>query len=83
MGLRRVVTPVGHNAVFSGVGERFRHAPWGFDGGEPGAKGQFHMVDDNGHKKRLPNKSLSLPLKEGHSVIIETPGAGGYGKQGT
>lgn len=80
MGLRRVVTPVGHDAVFSGVGERFRHAPWGFDGGKPGAMGEFHMVDENGNRTRLANKSLSLPLKEGHSVIIETPGAGGYGK---
>ncbi len=80
MGLKRVVTPVGHDAVFSGVGERFRHAPWGFAGGEPGAMGQFHMVDPDGTKHRLPNKSLSLPLKEGHAVVIETPGAGGYGK---
>ncbi len=80
MGLRRVVTPVGHDAVFSGVGERFRHPPWGFDGGQAGAKGEFHMVDAEGNKRRLANKSLSLPLKEGHAVIIETPGAGGYGK---
>ncbi|MEM7425344.1 MAG: hydantoinase B/oxoprolinase family protein [Pseudomonadota bacterium] len=80
MGLRRVVTPVGHDAVFSGVGERFRHTPWGFDGGEPGATGEFHMIAPDGTENRLPNKSLSLPLKEGHAVIIETPGAGGYGK---
>lgn len=79
MGLRRVVTPVGHDAVFSGVGERFRHPPWGFNGGDPGAMGQFHMRDADGQEERLPNKSLSLPLKEGDAVIIETPGAGGYG----
>ena len=80
MGLRRIVTPVGHDAVFSGVGERFSHAPWGLKGGEPGATGQFHMVNPSGKQTRLANKSLSLPLAEGHSVIIETPGAGGYGK---
>ncbi|MEM8646967.1 MAG: hydantoinase B/oxoprolinase family protein, partial [Pseudomonadota bacterium] len=80
MGLRRVVTPVGHDAVFSGVGERFRHPPWGIEGGEAGAMGEFHMVDAEGTKRRLANKSLSLPLIECHSVIIETPGAGGYGK---
>jgi len=82
MGLKRVIAPVGHDAVFSGVGERFRHAPWGLDGGAPGAPGQFHMVDASGGKTRLVNKSLNLPLPEGHSVIIETPGAGGYGPPG-
>ena len=29
MGLRRVVTPVGHDCLFNGVGKRFRTQPWG------------------------------------------------------
>ena len=30
LGLRRVVRPVGHDCTFNGVGERFRHRPWGY-----------------------------------------------------
>ena len=32
MGLRRVVTPVDHDCVFNGAGERFRYQPWGLFG---------------------------------------------------
>ncbi len=36
----------------------FRHAPWGFDGGEPGGKGQFHMIDAEGKERRLPKEDV-------------------------
>ena len=78
LGIRRVVTPVGHRCEFSGVGERFVHQPWGLFGGEPGATGRFLLSDSKGETRRLPNK-VRMPLKEGESVIVETPGAGGYG----
>ncbi len=78
LGIRRVVTPVGHRCEFSGVGERFVHAPWGLFGGEPGGTGQFHLQQADGSTRRLANK-VRMPLSEGESVIVETPGAGGYG----
>ena len=79
LGIRRVVTPVGHACEFSGVGERFVHQPWGLFGGEPGATGRFHLRGPDGGLKRLPNK-VRMPLREGESVVVETPGAGGYGQ---
>ena len=78
LGIRRVVTPVGHTCEFSGVGERFAHRPWGLFGGEPGATGQFILVAPDGNRRRLANK-VRMPLKANESVIVETPGAGGYG----
>lgn len=81
LGIRRVVTPVGHTAEFSGVGERFVHQPWGLFGGQPGATGQFHLQDEKGAIRKLPNK-VRMPLRAGESVIVETPGAGGYGEPG-
>jgi len=78
LGLRRIVTPVGHTCEFSGVGERFVHRPWGLFGGTPGASGQFVLRDGEGNSRRLDNK-VRMPLREGESVIVETPGAGGYG----
>jgi N-methylhydantoinase B len=78
LGIRRVVTPVGHDCEFSGVGERFAHRPWGLFGGEPGATGQFHLSAAGGTTRRLANK-VRMPLRAGESVVVETPGAGGYG----
>lgn len=78
LGIRRIVTPVGHTCEFSGVGERFVHRPWGLFGGEPGASGRFLLDDGEGSPRRLANK-VRMPLAAGERVVIETPGAGGYG----
>ena len=78
LGLRRVVRPVDHDCTFNGVGERFRHEPWGLFGGKPGKRGQFQLIDGDSHKK-IADKSGDLTIVQGQSVMIETPGAGGYG----
>src|SRR5690606_10519245 len=36
MGIRRIIRPVDHECEFNGVGERFRHKPWGLFGGQDG-----------------------------------------------
>jgi N-methylhydantoinase B len=78
LGIRRIVTPVGHRCEFSGVGERFTHRPWGLFGGEPGGTGRFVLVEPSGARRQLANK-VRMPLNAGESVVVETPGAGGYG----
>jgi len=78
LGLRRIVQPVGHTCEFSGVGERFVNQPWGIFGGKPGATGRFQLVDGNGETRRLANK-VRMALRADQSVVVETPGAGGYG----
>ena len=78
MGLRRVVTPVDHQCVFNGAGERFRHQPWGLFGGEPGRSGQFLIRDGDG-ERRLNDKPDEVPLGPEARIVVETPGAGGYG----
>ena len=79
MGLRRVVRPVDHDCIFNGVGERFRHQPWGVFGGEPGASGRFLLRDAGGAGTKLPDKCGEHRLARTEAVVIETPGAGGYG----
>lgn len=80
MGIRRVIRPIGHLCEFNGVGERFRHQPWGVFGGEAGAAGQFYLKNDDGSQKGMPSKISGVFVTESSSVTIETPGAGGYGK---
>jgi len=78
MGLRRVVTPVGHACVFNGAGERFRYRPWGLFGGRPGGSGRFLIQDADG-ERRLDDKPNEVTVGEGTRITVETPGAGGYG----
>lgn len=79
MGIRRVIRPVDHECEFNGVGERFRHRPWGVFGGQEGAAGAFHIVDDHGNSRKLSSKASKIQLTSDATAVIETPGAGGYG----
>lgn len=79
MGIRRVIRPVGHTCVFNGVGERFRHQPWGIFGGHAGASGRFYLESGEGEQLPLSSKAVGIPLPEHACAVIETPGAGGYG----
>ncbi len=79
MGLRRVIRPLGHETVFNGMGERFVHRPWGLFGGEPGATGRFALLAPDGTEGILADKPAGIAIDPEHAVIVETPGAGGYG----
>ncbi len=79
LGLRRVIRPLGHETVFNGMGERFRHQPWGIFGGEAGATGRFALLGPDGRETALDDKPLGVAIDPEHAVIVETPGAGGYG----
>ena len=78
-GLRRCVRPVGHDCVFNGVGERFTHRPWGIFGGDCGASGRFLLRERDGESRQLPDKPGELRVRPDQCVVVETPGAGGYG----
>ena len=79
MGIRRIVRPVGHKSVFSGMGERFVHRPWGIFGGKSGATGRFSLRGPSRNDETLPDKPNHVPFSPDHAIVIETPGAGGYG----
>lgn len=54
--------------------ERRRHAPWGVAGGGAGVRGRNLLNGD-----LLPGK-VSLHVKTGDRLALETPGGGAYGK---
>jgi N-methylhydantoinase B len=78
LGLKRVVAPVGHACVFNGAGERFRRSPWGLFGGASGGTGRF-LIRDGNAEKRLDDKPGKVTVFADTCIVIETPGAGGYG----
>jgi N-methylhydantoinase B len=79
MGLRRIVRPLDHETVFSGQGERFVNPPWGIFGGGAGATGRFALRADGAGDQALPTKPAAVTLAPDRAIVIETPGAGGYG----
>jgi N-methylhydantoinase B len=79
LGLRRVVRPLGQGCLFNGVGERFRHQPWGLFGGGPGGSGRFLIVEPDGSSRRIHDKPGEIRLSPEQALVVETPGAGGYG----
>ncbi len=68
------------DATLSLVTERRASAPWGLAGGEPGASGENWLLPggDPSRATRLPDK-VTVTLRAGDVVRIDTPGGGGYG----
>lgn len=79
MALRRVIRPLGHTCSFTGAGERFVTPPWGLFGGEPGAAGQFQLLEDDGRAQDLGTKPSSQLCEPHQRIVVQSPGAGGYG----
>ncbi len=64
-------------------GERGRFAPPGVVGGEAGALNRFtYQQDDGAHVPPMVSKMVGMALAKGQSVLLETPGGGGYGPPG-
>ena len=78
-GLRRVVSPVGHDCLFNGAGERFSNRPWGLEGGRPGGSGQFILEGGAMAPRRLDDKPSGVTVTPDQKIVVETPGAGGWG----
>ncbi|MBD3664531.1 hydantoinase B/oxoprolinase family protein [Sulfitobacter sp. TSTF-M16] len=61
-------------------GERGRFAPKGVAGGADAALNVFSYATDSGFAHPpLASKMRGIVLRQGQSVILETPGGGGYG----
>jgi N-methylhydantoinase B len=57
--------------------ERRRHAPYGLNGGRPGARGENVLLTPHGEQS-LPGK-VNLTLPPGSRLCLRTPGGGGWG----
>lgn len=68
------LTPV----TVSLLSERRAHAPYGLQGGGPGAPGENLLIQGKDAEK-LPGK-INLPLPAGSRLSIRTPGGGGWGE---
>jgi len=60
------------------ITERRLNAPYGINGGNPGAKGINFLITEKGKELLPPKKTFNV--KPGNILRIETPGGGGWGK---
>ena len=65
-------------ATLSILAERNKIHPWGLQGGSPGALGEYLLKKRSGDIQKLPSK-FTIRIKNGDTLIIRTPGGGGYG----
>ena len=75
---RRTYEILKDGVLFAAYTDRFRSAPWGLFGGEPGRTGRFTVLR-NGERISLPPLVSNFPLREGDVLITEMAGGGGYG----
>ena len=52
--------------------------PWGLFGAGHGGTGRFVKLSE-GNQVPLPTKPANLAVRPDEAVVVETPGAGGYG----
>ena len=64
--------------VFAANFDRFRHPPFGLDGGAPGAVGRL-TLSRNGETQALGSKVGGVTLRRGDVITVETSGGGGFG----
>jgi N-methylhydantoinase B len=60
------------------MAERNKIKPWGLNGGHGGATGEYNLIKSDGIKQTLPSK-CTVQITCGDTLIIRTPGGGGYG----
>jgi len=77
-GIERVWKLLAPRATLSILAERTKIPPWGLMGGGSGALGEYRIRQGDGSVVRLPSK-CTVTLKKGDTLVIRTPGGGGYG----
>jgi N-methylhydantoinase B len=75
----RSLTVIDHDARVSLQSDRRRFPPYGLHGGGDGTTGRNWVRGRGGEMREMPGK-VSLTLRAGETVGVETPGGGGWGE---
>ena len=80
LGLERSFQLTAPDGNFAANLDRFKFAPYGLEGGGPGAVGRLELKRAGaGDWQSLPSKVAGLPLVEGDAIRLVTSGGGGWG----
>ncbi|WXG47511.1 MAG: hydantoinase B/oxoprolinase family protein [Candidatus Atabeyarchaeum deiterrae] len=78
VGIERSWTLLADSATVSILAERNKIAPWGLNGGREAARGAYFLLRSDGTQRKIGSKS-SFKMNGGDTLIVRTPGGGGYG----
>ena len=78
VGIVRALRILDHEARVSLLSDRRTLSPYGLLGGESGKCGRNFVIDAVGGVHEQPGK-VTLTLKSEETVVVETPGGGGWG----
>lgn len=78
MAMRKDVRLLADEGLVTNLGDRNENAPYGLEGGLPGALAQTVLNPDGANETRLHSKG-TYRLKKGDVVSMRTAGAGGFG----
>ena len=78
LGLEKVFEATTTDVMVSHRGERFGSAPWGLEGGAPGARAHACIVRPDGTREELPSKKM-IVLHPGDQLWEYIAGGAGYG----
>ena len=77
-GIERIWMLTSPKATLSVLAERTKIPPWGLRGGKPGGLGEYKIIKKDGETLTLQSK-CTLRIEEGDTLVVHTPGGGGYG----
>jgi len=77
LGTRRVYRILDDGVSFNAYSDRFKIAPWGLFGGQPGQPTRF--VVERGNQQIALDSKVNFTLQRGDRLIVEIAGGGGYG----
>jgi N-methylhydantoinase B len=78
LGVRRSYRLLADEAGLQLRSDRTKFAPYGLSGGQEGRLTFNWLVEEDGTSSPLPGK-VTMPLKQGQTIIHEQAGAGGFG----
>jgi N-methylhydantoinase B len=78
LGLEKVFEATTTDVTVSHRGERFASAPWGLEGGAPGARAHAFILRRDGTREDLPSKKM-IVLHPGDQLWEYIAGGAGYG----
>ena len=78
LGTRRVYRILDDDVTFNSYSDRFRIAPWGLFGGQPGAPTRYTV--ERGDERISLSSKVNFTLMKGDRLVIEIAGGGGFGE---
>ena len=77
-GMMRELRCLGDRTIVTIGADRRKFTPWGLEGGQHGKGAHCYVTEPDGNVRELPTKIYTV-LSKGETLMIQTPGGGGWG----